>query len=61
MWSRMETLINLIDDYSVIGDTDESLENIVGKSAIYNKQKIEFKRKESLEYLKNALNINSNS
>ena len=61
MWSRMDTLINLIDDYSVIGDTDESLENIVGKRVKYDKEKIEVKRKESLEYLKNALNVNSNS
>ena len=61
MWSRMDTLINLIDDYSVIGDTDESLENIVGKRVKYDKEKIEVKRKGSLEYLKNALNVNSNS
>lgn len=56
MWSRMETLINIIDDDNIVGDCKENLDNVIGKRARYNKVRIETQKEDSIEYLKRTLN-----
>ena len=41
MWSRLENLIKIIGNNSVIGQIDENLDNIIGEKIKYNKENID--------------------
>ena len=55
MWSRMQTLVKIIGDDSVVGNANEELDNIIGKNVDYDKANIEKLKQKSLDYLKRAL------
>ena len=57
MWSRLENLINIIGNNSVIGQIDENLDNIIGEKIKYNKENIDMLKDKSIRYLKQSLNF----
>ena len=57
MWSRLENLIKIIGNNSVIGQIDENLDNIIGEKIKYNKENIDMLKDKSIRYLKQSLNF----
>ena len=57
MWSRLENLIKIIGNNSVIGQIDENLDNIIGEKIKYNKENIDMLKDKSIKYLKQSLNF----
>ena len=57
MWSRLENLIKIIGNNSVIGQIDENLDNIIGEKIKYNIENIDMLKDKSIRYLKQSLNF----
>lgn len=55
MWSRIETLIDIIGKVNVVGTIGENLKSSLEEEIQYDRIKMERLRCESLEYLKKVL------